>query len=440
MEVKNLPQFEGLPSPEMEAGNAGLAAATNGMLAQWKIFNNGDTVDTGTGVDNTDTTGGDSSGTGGGDTPAPSAAAVGGVQKARKASGRRGRSTSMPVAAAQPPPVAPITAPPAAAVLPAPAPAPSAAAPPPSTARSYIISRPAAASVPQSFSTAAAARRAQHYGGWAAAAASSDVYTASASGVMHGPLFNTSSPAVQLEAGSAGYSSHLRPTRAHAYRAAAAAMAGTRGEHNDDEHDGGDGFDRPPLTSPTRRLFAAPKSNRHVCNKGTATNSTTGPLGKSSFSSKVSNIVGITMADSGVIPADAAIAVGPNHVVHVVNSMVKIMPVNSNGEYPKSLKPGQMRLIPLPDWFGLVASPCDGGYISPSATYDKEVGRFLISAICGGDTNQVLLSVSADESAMGEWILYSYAGEATQGTRMQCINESYPISFHSQVSQQIEAV
>jgi len=189
------------------------------------------------------------------------------------------------------------------------------------------------------------------------------------------------------------------------------------------------------MTSPTRRLFAAnSKNGKHVCNKGTPTNSTTGPVGRSSFSGKVSNIVGITMADSGVVPADAAIAVGPNHVVHVVNSLVKVMPVNSNGEQPRSLKPGQMRLIPLSDWFGLVASPCDGGYITPSATYDKEVGRFLISAICGGDTNQVLLSVSADDSAMGTWILYSFAGEATQGTRMQCVNESYPIGFHSQVS------
>lgn len=156
-------------------------------------------------------------------------------------------------------------------------------------------------------------------------------------------------------------------------------------------------------------------------------------MGKSAFSGKVSNIVGITMADSGVIPADAAIAVGPNHVVHVVNGMVKILPVNQNGEFPRTLKPGQMRLIPLSDWFGLVASPCDGGYINPSATYDKEVGRFLISAVCGGDTNQVMLSVSSDHSAMGTWVLYSYAGETTQGTRMQCINESYPISFHSQV-------
>jgi hypothetical protein len=198
--------------------------------------------------------------------------------------------------------------------------------------------------------------------------------------------------------------------------------------------DGEFDFDRPPLTSPTRRLFAAGQGQgRHVCNKGTATNSTTAPFGKSSFSGKVNNVVGVTMADSGVIPADAAIAVGPNHIVHVVNSMVKILPVNSNGEFPRSLKPGQMRLVPLPDWFALVASPCDGGYITPSATYDKEVGRFLVSAICGGDTNQVLLSVSADDDAMGSWILYSFAGEATMGTRMQCINESYPITFHSQV-------
>lgn len=208
----------------------------------------------------------------------------------------------------------------------------------------------------------------------------------------------------------------------------------------EDDEDDGDGvaagysvYDRPALTSPARRLFAAggKDNSRHVCNKGTPTESATGPLGKSSFSSKVINVNGIAMQDTGVPLADAAIAVGPHHVVHVVNSMVKIIPVSKDGDYPRSLTPGQVRLIPLSEWFGLVASPCDGGYITPSATYDKLVGRFLIAAVCGGDTNQVMLSVSATDNALGAWILYSFAGESTQGTRFQCLD--FPVSFHSQV-------
>jgi hypothetical protein len=442
MEVKDLPQFEGLPSPEMEAGNNGLYASTVGMLDQWKMFQNGDTIDTSTGIDydssGSDVGVGGGGGGGGGSDTGSTVFAMGKKQAGRSSAAAAPRATFIapagPAAAAAP---APVTAPPflAPQAMPPPAAVP---APAPATARSYIISRPATGSVGAVYSAPAAAavpRRTQQR---TRQTLNYNVATAAAAATGQGPWLNATSSAEAQEAAVLAHQLESRHFNSSSYRARAAAAeaeaAGTAaagGWSLDDNNS--DGYDRPPLTSPTRRLFAAKQPGRHVCNKGTPTNSTTGPLGKSSFSGKVSNIVGITMADSGVVPADAAIAVGPNHVVHVVNGLVKILPVNSNGEFPKSLKPGQMRLIPLPDWFGLVASPCDGGYINPSATYDKEVGRFLISAICGGDTNQVVLSVSADSSATGSWILYSFAGEATQGTRMQCINESYPISFHSQV-------
>lgn len=426
MEVKDLPQFEGLPSPEMEAGNNGLYASTLGMLDQWKMFNNGDTPDTSSGID-FDSGGSDlGSGIGGGGGGDPGSTGSLLSQKPKK----RSSSVTKAAPAATAPAPAPVTVPflaPQAVPVAAPI-----AAPAPSTARSYIISRPAtgsAVSYQQTPPAAAAATR--HTQQRSRQTLNYSVATAAAASMGQTPWVNaTGAAAVTQKAGGQGFR-HFNRTSHYSTRAATATAAMPAGVLEDDFDDGSD---RPPLTSPQRRLFAAGKQQgKHVCNKGTATNSTTGPLGKSSFTGKVSNIVGITMADSGVIPADAAIAVGPHQVVHVVNGLVKILPVNSNGEFPKSLKPGQMRLIPLPDWFGLVASPCDGGYINPSATYDKDVGRFLISAICGGDTNQVVLSVSADSSAMGQWILYSFAGEATQGTRMQCINESYPISFHSQV-------
>lgn len=418
MEVKDLPQFEGLPSPEMEAGNQGIYAATVGMMDQWKMFQNGETADTSSGYPDGDDHGSDT-GSGGSDGSDPSV--VGSLQSRKP--GRRSKANTAPAAAPVAAPAAvsaPVPVAQPATVVPAPVPAAA-----PVTARSYIISRPAAGSAAAYAAPAGAptpSRRPQQRTGQNGAPG---LAPTAAAPLSHRAWGNASSQAVALEAGAPAYRLAARRPVTRVQTAAGVATSGLAEE---------DDYERPPMTSPTRRLFAANnKKGKHVCNKGTPTNSTTGPVGRSSFSGKVSNIVGITMADSGVVPADAAIAVGPNHVVHVVNSLVKIMPVNSNGEQPRSLKPGQMRLIPLPDWFGLVASPCDGGYITPSATYDKEVGRFLISAICGGDTNQVLLSVSADDSAMGTWILYSFAGEATQGTRMQCVNESYPISFHSQV-------
>jgi hypothetical protein len=77
-----------------------------------------------------------------------------------------------------------------------------------------------------------------------------------------------------------------------------------------------------------------------------------------------------------------------------------------------------------------VASPCDGGYIYPHAAYDKEIGRFLLTCICGGDSNQVLLAVSTTSSAHGNWILYSFPGQVTKGMRMQC---AWPVSIYSKV-------
>jgi hypothetical protein len=509
MEVKDLPQFEGMPSPEMTAGQLGLYAATLGMLDQWKIFNNGDTTDPG---NNADAGVGDfvppGGGIGGGGLPItpfarlqqakPRAGHGGNKHNSTGSGGSSGSSSSSggDKSSIESLNTAPLDA----------RGAPAAEAPASTQARKYIVPRPAAAGhaersyaaaasvaavagavpagvlsgaqqqqqqqqqlllQPQPRATAppaaasnaaaaaeaalpdlgllnaaelahvataalksadAAAARAGAASGQQQQASERDAPTArilAASSATPGPAAAAAAAATGTASAAAG-TAPSRPLSSSS--SSSSSSKGSSSSVNNPDADLG------PGTSPVRRLFAAPKTDgRHVCNKGTPTNSTVGPLGKSAFSSKVGSILGITMADSGVVPADAAIAVGPAHVVHVVNGLVKILPVGPNGEFPKSVKPGQVRLVPLPDWFGLVAAPCDGGYITPSATYDKEVGRFLVSAICGGDSNQVLLSVSANSSAMGAWILYSFAGEATQGTRMQCINESYPISFHSQV-------
>lgn len=180
---------------------------------------------------------------------------------------------------------------------------------------------------------------------------------------------------------------------------------------------------------------------------------------------------GLWMSESGAVPADATIAAGPRHIVHVVNSLVQILPVDpesgmpymdgreyrggggygdddgeeqyDDGYDPRAAVPPpggwdgiDPVVVTLPDFFGLVASNCDGGYISPSAAFDKQIERFLVTAVCGGDANQILLAVSQSADALGGWWLYSFPGYVTYDTPMACTNGDVhfsPTSIHSQV-------
>lgn len=110
MEVKDLPQFEGLPSPEMEAGNNGLYAATLGMMDQWKMFNNGDTVDTSSGVDTGDGTGGDIIGGSGGSDTSGTFAFLQRQQQHKRRSSSVNPPAAAPNAAAAAPAAAPLLA------------------------------------------------------------------------------------------------------------------------------------------------------------------------------------------------------------------------------------------------------------------------------------------------------------------------------------------
>lgn len=152
---------------------------------------------------------------------------------------------------------------------------------------------------------------------------------------------------------------------------------------------------------------------------------------------------GLWMSESGVIPADSTVAAGPRHVMHIVNSLVKIttvdpmhgVPTGTDG-YGYEPSPDAV-IVTLPDFFGLVASSCDGGYITPSAAYDKQAQRFIVTAVCGGDANQILLAVSQSDDATGGWWLYTFPGYVTYDTHMACTDghdHFNPTSIHSQVS------
>jgi hypothetical protein len=151
---------------------------------------------------------------------------------------------------------------------------------------------------------------------------------------------------------------------------------------------------------------------------------------------------GLWMSESGVIPADSTVAAGPRHVMHIVNSLVKITTVDPGHGVPTGTdgygyEPSpDATIVTLPDFFGLVASSCDGGYITPSAVYDKHAGRFIVTAVCGGDANQILVAVSQCEDATAGWWLYSFPGYVTYDTHMACTdgsNHFEPTSIHTQV-------
>jgi hypothetical protein len=170
-------------------------------------------------------------------------------------------------------------------------------------------------------------------------------------------------------------------------------------------------------------------AQRRVCNKGTPTASSPWPFVKRGLTHAYGTL-GVDLQQTNVVPPDPALAVGPQQVLHVVNSLVRIIPLTTQGNIDTAPRPGASRAIPLPDFFSLVASPCDGGYIYPHAAYDKEIGRFLLTCVCGGDSNQILLAVSTTSSAHGNWILYSFPGQVTKRLRMQC---TWPVSLYSKV-------
>jgi hypothetical protein len=226
----------------------------------------------------------------------------------------------------------------------------------------------------------------------------------------------------QPDAITAGVEAATAPVLEHTAVAAAAVDAGAVDP------------DLSPNMSPKRKLFqtSSNANTKSVCNRGTPSTVTNAAPGRPTFTEPLGTL-GITMQQTNVIPPDPTLAVGPREVLHVVNSLIKILPVGGNGGLSTSSRPGSTRTIPLPNFFSLVASPCDGGYINPSATYDKHIGRFLLTVVCGGDANQILLAASSSSSALGTWVLYSFAGEVTQGTNFQCANGSYPISLGTQV-------
>ncbi len=113
------------------------------------------------------------------------------------------------------------------------------------------------------------------------------------------------------------------------------------------------------------------------------------------------NFAGI--GENGYIPPDPNIAVGPNHIVQVVNSSIAVFSKNGNiyAGYPKSLS----------SLWTAIGGPCATNNAGdPDAQYDRLADRFVITHL--GSLNSPYsecIAVSQTNDPTGSYYLYSYS-------------------------------
>lgn len=108
------------------------------------------------------------------------------------------------------------------------------------------------------------------------------------------------------------------------------------------------------------------------------------------------NFLGSSNAESGFAPADPTGAVGPNHYVHSVNSLVKIFDKTGNL---------QVGPVSLASFLGIPSNSGD-----PIVLYDQLADRWVVSefgSVAGGNSLAIGVSVSNDPG--GAYNVYQYS-------------------------------
>jgi hypothetical protein len=108
---------------------------------------------------------------------------------------------------------------------------------------------------------------------------------------------------------------------------------------------------------------------------------------------------GIT--NTGWNPPDPHIAVGPSHVIVVVNSSIAIFDRNTGAQLLQST---------AAYWFrNTVPAPAGGFIYDPKVIYDPQAARFVILFLCTDDVSKAeyLVSASQGPNAMGNWNSYN---------------------------------
>lgn len=106
---------------------------------------------------------------------------------------------------------------------------------------------------------------------------------------------------------------------------------------------------------------------------------------------------GSSSAESGFLPPDPTGAVGPNHYLHSVNSLVKIFDKDGN-------------LLTGPTSLGAFIGNGDN-FGDPIALYDQLADRFFISQF-GSSTNSLVLAVSETPDPTGSYNVYEFIFDA----------------------------
>jgi hypothetical protein len=163
-------------------------------------------------------------------------------------------------------------------------------------------------------------------------------------------------------------------------------------------------YHKPPMVPPADKLALIvkeqydPNNPRHVVDRAT-----TADLKAIMSSEPCRSYVGIN--NTGWNPPDPHVAVGPNHLVAVVNSSIGIYDKNTGQQLLQST--GAY-------WFrNTVPAPAGGFIYDPKVVYDPNPGRFIMLYLCQDDISKAeyLVSVSETSDAMGNW--YSYNFDAT---------------------------
>jgi hypothetical protein len=94
---------------------------------------------------------------------------------------------------------------------------------------------------------------------------------------------------------------------------------------------------------------------------------------------------------TGAIPPDPIMAVGPNHIIGMVNSSFKIWDKEGN----------LLKNISLDSWFSNVAVSV--GFSDPQVHYDPNVHRWFMSGLGAAAPYHLLISVSDDDNPLGTW-------------------------------------
>ncbi|MEM1181155.1 MAG: hypothetical protein AAGM22_22625, partial [Acidobacteriota bacterium] len=115
-----------------------------------------------------------------------------------------------------------------------------------------------------------------------------------------------------------------------------------------------------------------------------------------SLSSTV-NVDAISGTNSNSVPPDPEVAVGPDHVIAVVNRNFQIYSATDGSSLTS--------VAALSDLLG-AATDCSGLF-DPNVFYDEEAGRFLLGADANG--SDYCLAVTESSSALGNWTVVSFA-------------------------------